>query len=352
MASVVRRKAWSQGREGLAFALISALSFGLSGALARPLLDSGWSSGTIVTIRIGVGGLALVPLALHDMRGRWSLLRRYAATIGLYGLFGVVIAQFCFFSAIQTIPVATGMLIEHTAPVVVLLWLWIAHRQRPSPLLGTGVVLCAIGLLFVLEITSGGAGLDVAGVLWATAAMIGAVGYFFISAKPHEDLPPSVLSAAGMIAAAALLGVLGAVGLMPFEVGDGTAHFTGFSTPAWLALLGLALVTVALAYPTGIVAARILGARLASLIALTEVIAATIWAAVLLSEVPSAIQLIGGVLVIAGVVCAKLGEPVTAPDTGMVGGGVVVGAPDIVDTCCEGDRPRDAGTGADDPSCR
>lgn len=63
--------------------------------------------------------------------------------------------------------------------------------------------LCAIGLLFVLEITSGGAGLDVAGVLWATAAMIGAVGYFFISAKPHEDLPPSVLSAAGMIAAAA-----------------------------------------------------------------------------------------------------------------------------------------------------
>lgn len=45
---------------------------------------------------------------------------------------------------------------------------------------------------------------------------------------------------------------------MPFDVGDGTAHFTGFSIPAWLALLGLALVTVALAYPTGIIAARIL----------------------------------------------------------------------------------------------
>mgnify|MGYP002146680590 FL=1 len=99
MASVVENKVWSQGRSGLAFALISALSFGLSGALARPLLESGWSSGTIVTIRIGVGGLALVPVALRDMHGRWSLLRKHALTIGLYGLFGVVIAQFCFFSA-------------------------------------------------------------------------------------------------------------------------------------------------------------------------------------------------------------------------------------------------------------
>lgn len=331
MASVVENKVWSQDRSGLIFALISALSFGLSGALARPLLDSGWSSGTIVTIRIGVGGLALVPAALRDMHGRWWLLRKHARTIGLYGLFGVVIAQFCFFSAIRTIPVATGMLIEHTAPVVVLLWLWAAHRQRPSVLLGSGVVLCAIGLLCVLEVAGGGAGLDAVGVLWATAAMIGAVGYFFISATPHEDLPPSVLSAAGMIAAAALLGVLGATGLMPFDVGDGTAQFTGFAVPAWLALLGLAVITVAVAYPTGIVAARILGARLASLVALTEVLAATIWAAALLSEIPSGIQLAGGVLVIAGVVCAKLGEPVSGPDAGPAG--VVVGGPDVVDTC-------------------
>ncbi|HMS76723.1 DMT family transporter [Gordonia sp. (in: high G+C Gram-positive bacteria)] len=335
MASVVENKVWSQGRSGLAFALISALSFGLSGALARPLLESGWSSGTIVTIRIGVGGLALVPVALRDMHGRWSLLRKHALTIGLYGLFGVVIAQFCFFSAIQTIPVASAMLIEHTAPVVVLLWLWAAHRQRPSALLCVGVMLCAIGLLCVLEVTGGG-GLDVAGVLWATAAMVGAVGYFFISAKPHRDLPPSVLSAAGMIAAAVLLGVLGSVGLMPFDIGDSAADFTGFSIPAWLALLGLAVITVAVAYPTGIVAARILGARLASLIALTEVIAATIWAAVLLSEVPSAIQLAGGVLVIAGVVCAKLGEPESAADAGRE---VVVGAPDVVDTCGLSDEP-------------
>ena len=125
MASVVENKVWSQGRSGLAFALISALSFGLSGALARPFLESGWSSGTIVTIRIGVGGPRAGPsgVARHCTVGGRCCANTHSRS-GLYGLFGVVIAQFCFFSAIQTIPVASAMLIEHTAPVVVLLWLW------------------------------------------------------------------------------------------------------------------------------------------------------------------------------------------------------------------------------------
>ncbi len=40
---------------GLALALVSAVSFGLAGPLARPLLEAGWSPGAVVLARIGFG---------------------------------------------------------------------------------------------------------------------------------------------------------------------------------------------------------------------------------------------------------------------------------------------------------
>ena len=60
---------------GLVFALVSAVSFGLSGALARGLLDAGWSAGAAVTVRIGIAAARAARPASLALRGRWTLLR-------------------------------------------------------------------------------------------------------------------------------------------------------------------------------------------------------------------------------------------------------------------------------------
>ena len=62
------------------------------------------------------------------------------------------------------------------------------------------------------------------------------------------------------------------------------------------------------AYVTGIAASRRLGSRLASFVALIEVVAGVLWAWLLLDELPRPVQLLGGVLILAGVVAVKLGE--------------------------------------------
>jgi drug/metabolite transporter (DMT)-like permease len=77
----------------------------------------------------------------------------------------------------------------------------------------------------------------------------------------------------------------------------------------WLPFVGLGIVTAAIAYTTGIAASRRLGSRLASFVALLEVVAAITFAWLLLDQAPDALQLLGGVIVIAGVVVVKLGEP-------------------------------------------
>jgi drug/metabolite transporter (DMT)-like permease len=76
----------------------------------------------------------------------------------------------------------------------------------------------------------------------------------------------------------------------------------------WLPLLGLGVVTAGIAYCTGIAASRRLGSRLASFVALLEVIAGVGFAWLLLDQLPGPLQLTGGVLIVAGVIVVKLGE--------------------------------------------
>lgn len=292
---------------GLVLALTSALTFGMSGALARPLFDAGWSAGSVVLVRIALGALFVVPFGIRSLRGRWSLVRSNAGLIVVYGLLAVAGAQFCYFSAISYMQVGPALLIEYTAPAAVVVWLWLRHGQRPGVITIAGAAVCAAGLVLVLDLFSG-ADLSTAGMLWALGAMIGCAAYFLIGADDTTGLPPLALASGGLVVGATVLGALGLVGLLPLHASTSSVEYAGHAVAWWLPLALLGLVTAAIAYVTGIGAARVLGSRVASFVALSEVVAGVAWAWVLLDELPGLWQLLGGVLILAGVVGVKLGE--------------------------------------------
>ncbi|MEJ7833006.1 MAG: EamA family transporter [Nocardioides sp.] len=297
----------SSAASGLVLALVSATTFGMSGALARGLFDAGWSAGSVVLVRVALAAAVVAPLGILALRGRWSLVRRNAGLITLYGVLAVAGAQFCYFSAVSYMQVGPALLIEYTAPAAVVVWLWVRQGQRPGAITLAGAGVAALGLVLVLDLVSG-AELNVPGVLWALAAMVGAAAYFIISADDSNGLPPLALAAGGLVVGAVALGVLGLVGLMPLAATSEPVAYAGRMFAWWVPLVVLGLVTAAVAYVTGIAAGRILGSRLASFVALTEVVAGVAWAWLLLDELPRAIQLVGGLLILAGVVTVKLGE--------------------------------------------
>lgn len=292
---------------GLVWALASAASFGLSGALARGLLDTGWSAGAAVTARIAIAAAVLVIPGALALRGRWGLLRANAGLVTVYGLVAVAGCQLCYFYAVSHMHVSIALLLEYTAPVAVVAWLWLRHGHRPSRLTFLGGGVAAIGLVLMLDVISG-ADLSVVGVLWALGAMLGAATYFVISADEDNGVPGISLAAGGLLVGGVTLGLAGWLGLVPFEATTAPATYDGISVAWWMPVLALGVVTAALAYVTGIEASRRLGSRLASFVALLEVLAAVIFAWLLLGELPKAIQLAGGALVLAGVVVVKLGE--------------------------------------------
>jgi len=193
------------------------------------------------------------------------------------------------------------------SPVAVIGWLWLTRGQRPGPRTIAGALLAVVGLVFVLDLVSG-ADVDGIGIIWAFGAMVGVTGYFLISAREDDGLPPVVLAAAGLTVGGAALLALGVVGVLPFAATTVDVDFGGVAVAWWLPVLGLGVVTAALAYVTGIAATRRLGSRLASFVALTEVLAALGFAWILLGQAPRPVQLLGGALVLLGVVIVKSGE--------------------------------------------
>jgi drug/metabolite transporter (DMT)-like permease len=302
---------------GLLLAVVSAVSFGLSGAVARGLLDTGWSPGAVTLVRVGLAAALVAPLGLIALRGRWVLLRTHARLVVGYGVLAVAAAQLCYFSAIQHMQVGPAILIEYTAPAAVVVWLWLRQGQRPGRLTLLGAVLAAAGLVLVLDLLSG-AELSSVGVLWALGAMVGCASHFVISAQDDNGLPPLALAGGGLLVGALGLGLLGLVGVLPLEVASTPAVYAGHALAWWQPVLALGLVTAAVAYVSGVAANRRLGSRLGSFVALLEVLASVGWAWLLLAELPGRVQLLGGLLILAGVVAVKAGErsiaaPAAAP---------------------------------------
>ena len=294
-------------RAGLVLAIASAASFGLSGALARGLIDAGWSPGAVVLARIAIGALVLAPFAVRALRGRWGVLRRNARRVLLYGAVPVAATQFAYFSAVAAMDVAPALLIEYTAPAVIVVWLWLRQGERPRALTLAGAGIAAIGLVLVLDLLSG-ADLALGGVLWALAAMFGAATYFVMSADTRTGVPPLALAGGGLAVGAAGLAIVGLAGVLPMHATTAAPAYAGGTVPWWLPFIALGVVTAAVAYTTGIEAGRRLGSRLASFLALLEVVAAVTFAWLLLDQLPGVLQLVGGVFIVAGVIVVKIGE--------------------------------------------
>ncbi len=300
---------------GLGLAVLSATTFGTSGSFAASLMAAGWSPGAAVTVRIAVAALILTGPALVQLRGRWALVRRNLPVILAYGLLAVAGAQLFFFNAVEHLSVGVALLLEYSGTLLVVAWAWLRHGQRPGRLTVLGAASAIAGLVLVLDLT-GAQRVDGVGVLWGLGAATGLAFYFVLSSRADDGLPPIAMAWAGMTVAAGTLLVAGIVGVVPLRASTADADFNGHHTNWLVPVAGLSVVAAVIAYTAGIGAARRLGARLASFIGLAEVLAAVLFAWLLLGQRPSLLQGIGGVVVLAGIALVRGddGEPLATSD--------------------------------------
>lgn len=298
-------------RIGLPLAIGAAFAFGMSGGWARGLIDAGWTPGAAVAARVWIAALVLLIPTIVSLRGRWGVLGTNAGMVAAYGLLAVTATQLCYFQAVAVMDVGLALLIEYTAPIAVILWLWLRRGERPTRRSVIGAAIAFVGLVLMLDIVTG-AEVNVAGILWALAAMVGAATYFLLSAKADTGMPPIALAGGGLLLGAIALTVAGLVGILPMAWTTDDITYRFGTVPWFVPVLAIGLIATALAYVLGIASTRMLGSRLASFIALSEVVASLLFGWLLLGQSPDLLQALGAALVLVGVVVVKLGEPRSA----------------------------------------
>jgi drug/metabolite transporter (DMT)-like permease len=300
-------------RLGLLFAVGSAFAFGSSGPFAKALMEAGWSPTAAVAARLA-GGALLMAIFASIVKPDWFReALRHGKTVVAYGLIPIAGAQLCYYNAVAHLSVGVALLLEYTAPILVVGWLWATTRRRPSNLTLTGVALAIAGIMLVLNVFSD-AHINLLGVGWALAAAVCAACYFLMSdnvnstAADGDGLNPITLAAGGLIVGTAAVALLGVAGVMPLTFTTNDTVIAGLTTSWVVPVLALGLIPTAIAYTLGIIGIARLRPRFASLVGLSEVMFATLAAWVLVGEAITPIQAIGGAIVLVGLALARQGD--------------------------------------------
>lgn len=300
---------------GLPLALVSAFAFGGSGPAAKPLLAAGLSPLHVTWLRITGAALVLLPVAVRHL----DLPRRRPLLILAYGVFPMAGVQACYFAAVDRIPVGVALLIEYLGPVLMLGWVGFVRRWHVARSAGIGAVIAVAGLTAVVEIWQG-LRFDGIGIALALGAAVCQACYFLMADTGGEPVDPTAMIAWGALVGAAVITVLARPWTLPWQVLAGPAELGPLHWPAYAFVLWIVLVTTVLSYLTGVLAVRLLSPQVAGVVSYLESVIATVLAWLLLGESLSALQMAGGLLVLAGAFVAQMSTP--APRTENVPTGI------------------------------
>lgn len=302
---------------GLALALASAVSFGLSGPFASALIGAGWSATGAALVRLAGAAVILLVLLAVVRPGVLAALRADGAALLLYGVLAMAGVQVAFFNALQYLPVAVALLLEYTGPLLVIAWVWLVRRQPPSARTVAGAGVAVVGLSLVVEIWSG-TGLRWEGLAWGFAAAICQASYFLVADRTGVTTPPLVLAGVGMTVGAVVVALLGLVGALPLVVDPAATGvvLAGVDVGWPVAAALLVVVSTVVAYLTGVGAIARIGASRAALVALLEVVASALASWLLLGQTPTPVQVLGGALILAGVGLTTTARPATLSGPG------------------------------------
>lgn len=177
-------------QKGLLCAIMGPVFWGVSGNVAEflfgePHITPHW----LVGMRLVGSGILLLIWCMITQRKELMSVWRKPRTIGqllAFGLFGVLVSQYTYFSAVKTSNAPTATIIQYSGPILIIVYLALRHRQLPRRVDVISIVMAVVGTY--LLVTHGhwnSLAISPAGVWWGLGAGVGAALYTLL---PRELL--------------------------------------------------------------------------------------------------------------------------------------------------------------------
>ena len=239
-------------------------------------------------------------------------------------------AQLCYYNAVAHLSVGVALLLEYTAPILVVGWLWATTRRRPTNLTLAGVVLAVAGIMLVLDVFSLARTSTLVGVGMGTRRrrLCGVLLHDVRRSERRRRRRKPELHHARRRRTdrrrASAIAMLGVVRRDAADIHHQRHRYRGMDDVLGGARRSARRDPTAIAYTLGIMGIARLRPRFASLVGLSEVMFAVLAAWLLLGEAITTTQAIGGAVVLVGLALARQGDrsenlvAATWPDTGAV----------------------------------
>jgi len=277
---------------------------------ARVAFDDG--AGVLLAILMRSGGTLLV-LAVLVLWQRQSL-RLPAGAWRWQMLLGLLIAtqSLCLYSAVARVPVALALLVANVFPILLALLTWALGGPRPTARTALLMGLILVGLVFVLDVPgrlSANTSIGPEWLLGVTLAFCAAsvfAGALWITDHKLSQVRGSVRSLLTIFIVFSSVNLAGLTGALP-----GGLNLPATST-GWLAL-----ATLVVLYGTGFIVLFISVPRLDmprnAPVMNIEPLATLLMGWIVLDQMLSAGQVVGGVIVVTGIVLLTYRKTQRAP---------------------------------------
>lgn len=278
---------------GLSAILLAAALWSVAAVVARDLFDRGVDPLELAAARSFIAALCLAPLPAARRRASGGSLPVVIA-LGL----SIALVNAVYYSAIARLDVAVALVLQYTAPALVVGWVAFHARRRPTTDVLLALAVTSVGVILVSGLVGADVGpVDLIGVAFGLAASVLFATYTLLSERVGTAYGVLGALLRGFCAAAVMWTLFQLTRGWPTELFDpaniGPVIFVGVAgtfMPFILFLWGVQQVK----------------AERAAIAATSEPILAGIIAWIWLGQALSLLQLAGGGLILSGVVALQI----------------------------------------------
>jgi drug/metabolite transporter, DME family len=169
---------------GFAAVAVAAVLWAFGGTYARTLIDKGASPLEITEARAWIAFLALGAFTLwRGKRVETPPPPLFVVCLGV----AIAMANYFYYSAIADLPVAVAIVIQYTAPAMVVMWLALARRQVPSARVGLALLGAVAGVALLAELpkvlSNAALSLSGKGIAAALVSAVAFAGYILLGER-------------------------------------------------------------------------------------------------------------------------------------------------------------------------
>jgi len=292
---------------GELYLVIGAIFFSLNGVIVTLVLDHMTTFRLAQVRAIGTFFLLFIITFIQD-RKSLKAERREIPTLIFYGVFGYAMVQLGYFIGIaQGVPLSLVLIIEFTAPIWIVLWIKFVRKGAVANDMWVAIALSLLGLIFVAKVWEGFT-FDLFGTLGALGAALALAVYFLMSQSQGAKRSAQAMVVWGMGVAGLFWSIVLPIWNFPTQIFTTSINlqgrFSDYSAPGWLLIAYIIVFGTMVPYLLVVGGIRLLSASTSSVIGMLEPVLAGAFAWIWLSQSWSAIQLVGGVIVLVGIYIA------------------------------------------------